>query len=139
MKFMEKEKNKQINKIAKKYDLELLLLFGSQVANKKYLHKESDFDIAYLSKRDLDLMEESKLICDLMPVFKSEKVDLVNLRKANPLLMQQIFANHKLMYCRNPEIYSLYQIYAMKRYIEAKPLFDLNRQFIKDFVHQHDR
>lgn len=132
------QKREQLNNIAKKYDLELLLLFGSQI-DKKLLHQESDFDVAYLSKKDLTLMEESRLICDLMPIFRSEKVDLVNIKRANPLLMQQIFDNHKLLYCLNPATYSLYQIYAMKRYIEARPLFDLNRQFIKDFVNQYGR
>jgi predicted nucleotidyltransferase len=129
-------KNK-IKEIAKKYNLDLVLLFGSQVRDKKYLHKESDFDIAYLAKKDLNLMEESKLICDIMAIFKSERIDLVNLKRADPLLMKQIFENHKILYCKDPKIYSLYQIYALKRYIEAKPLFELNRQSIEHFLKQH--
>jgi len=70
-----KSHKEKIKEIAKKYDLDLVLLFGSQVKDKKYLHQESDFDIAYLSKKDLNLMEEAQLICDLMPIFKSEKID----------------------------------------------------------------
>lgn len=127
----------KIEELAKKYNLKLLLLFGSRVRDEKYLHKESDFDVAYLSKKDLDLMEEAKLICDLMPIFKSERVDLVNLKRANPLLMQQVFEKHKILYCQDPKIYALYQIYTMKRYIEAKPLFKLTEESIKYFIKQH--
>lgn len=127
----------KIREIAKKYDLDLLLLFGSRVRNKKHLHKESDFDVAYLSKKDLDLMEEAELICDLMSVFKSERLDLTDLKKAGPLLRQKIFEDHKILYYKNPEIYSLYQIYAIKGYIEAKPLFELTRQFIENFIKQY--
>jgi len=126
-----------IAKIAQKYSLELILLFGSRIRNKKFLHRESDFDVAYLSKRNLDLMEEAKLICDLMPIFKSDKVDLVNLKRSDPLLMKQVFDNHKVLFCQNPKIYLLYQIYAMKRFIEAKPLFDLTEESIKHFIKQH--
>jgi len=129
----------KINKIAKKYDLDLILLFGSRLREKKYLQRESDFDIAYLSKKDLNLMEEAKLICDLMPIFKSDKVDLVNLKRANPLLMKQIFENHKVLFCRNLKIYYQYKIYAERRYAEAKPLFQLTEELIKSFLKKHAR
>ena len=59
MQFSRKQKQ-QIRKIAQKYDLELILLFGSRVEGK--IHKESDFDVAYSSSRDLGLMEEAQLI-----------------------------------------------------------------------------
>jgi len=134
---MDKVKSKQINKIAEKYNLDLILLFGSQLREKKYLHRESDFDIAYLSKKNLNLMEEAKLICDLMPIFKSDKVDLANLRRAGPLLMKQIFENHKILYCSNPKIYYRYKIYAERKYIEAEPLFQLNRYLIKQFLKKY--
>jgi len=128
-----------INKIAKKYDLDLILLFGSQLRKKKYLHQESDFDIAYLNRKDLNLADEAKLICDLMPIFKSERIDLVNLKRATPLLMKQIFENHKVLFCRNLKIYYQYKIYAERRYVEAKPLFQLTEELIKSFLKKHAR
>lgn len=127
----------KIKELAKKYNLELLLLFGSQVKDGKYLQKESDFDVAYLSTKNLDLMGEAKLICDLMPILKSEKVDLVNLKRAGPLLMQQVFEGHKILYCRDKELYHRYKIYAVRKYIEAKPLFDLQERAIKIFLEKH--
>ena len=70
------KKKSLLNKIAQKHALELILLFGSRVVQKT--HQESDFDIAYLSKRELGGKEEIELNCGLMPIFKSDKIDLVN-------------------------------------------------------------
>jgi len=109
-------------KIAKNYSLELILLFGSRASKKNY--KGSDFDIAYLSKRDLDLEEESKLIVELAPVFKSENIDLVNLKKAPPLLFYAIFKNCRIIYEKEPLIFHSLRAYAFKKYVETKPLYE---------------
>lgn len=121
MKLPPKEK---LIEVAKKFNLKLILLFGSQVKEKKFLHQESDFDVAYLSKKDLDLVEEAKLICDLMPIFQSEKVDLVNLKKANPLLLFAITNDCQVLYEKNPFIFPSLRVYAFKKYVETKPLYE---------------
>ncbi len=125
-----------IKQLAEKYDLSMVILFGSQ-AEQKFLHKESDFDIVYLAKKDLDLMDESKLVCDLMPIFGSDKIDLTNLKKAGPLLMKRIFGNHKILFCKDLMQYYQYKIYSMKNYIESKPLFDLTHKQVKRFLEKY--
>lgn len=116
-------KDKQlIKKIAQKYNLELILLFGSRVEKK--LHKESDFDVAYLAKRNLTLNEESELIVKLAPTFKSENIDLVNLRKAPPLLFYAITKDCQVIYERDPLVFPILRAYAFKKYIETKPLYE---------------
>jgi predicted nucleotidyltransferase len=116
-----KEKN-LLKKIAQQYSLELILLFGSRVSEKT--HKESDYDIAYLSKKNLDLMEEAKLICDFMPVFKSDKVDLANLKKVPPLLLFAATNDCQVLYEKNSLIFPTLSAYAFKKYIETKPLYE---------------
>ena len=124
---IKKTKNqKQIKKIAKKYKIKLLLLFGSQ-ANKK-THKLSDVDVAYLSQKTLCLKKESNLIIDLMPFFKSEYIDLVNICQASPLLLYAIVNNCKKIYQSEPLLLANLQCYAFKSFIEAKPLFQLQKQ-----------
>jgi len=44
------KKEKLMREIAQKYDLRLVLLFGSQVDGKQ-LHNESDFDVAYKQEK----------------------------------------------------------------------------------------
>ncbi len=134
--FFSEENSKRIKKIAEKYDLELVLLFGSRVKG-KFLHKESDFDVAYLSDKKLNLMEEVRLMMAIMPIFKSDKVDLVNIKSAHPLLLKQIFSNHEIIFCRNLSVYFQYKIYAERKYIEAEPLFRLRRVLIENFLKKH--
>jgi len=124
-----------IKKVAKKYSLKLLLLFGSRVFGKT--HRESDFDVAYLSKKNLGLEKEAKLICDLMPVFGSEAVDLTNISRAAPLLLKEIFDKHDTLFSKDPKIYFQYKVYASKKYLEAKPLFGLREKYIKNFIKTH--
>lgn len=110
-----------IKNLVKKYDLKLLLLFGSR-ADDTY-HEKSDFDIAYLSSRNLNLNDESQLIVDLAPLFKSEQIDLVNLKTAPPLLYYAIFQKPKILHEGAPLLFASLRVYAFKKYIEAKPLY----------------
>jgi len=125
---------KKLREIAEKYNLKLLLLFGSRAGNKKFLHKESDFDVAYLPKNDLDLMKEAKLICDLMPIFRSEKIDLANLKKASPFLFYSIFQNCQILYADNPLLFYYLRSYAFKKYVETKPLYQERTKRINKLI-----
>src|SRR3989344_4507986 len=117
--------------IAGKYGLSLVLLFGSQVTGKT--HKESDIDIAYLSDKPLDLMTEARLMVDLMPTFESNAVDIVDLKKAPPLLMKLIFDHHEVLFCRDYGRYFTYLMYAKRRYREAASLFALRDKALGRF------
>jgi len=112
---------KLVKKIAQQYKLELILLFGSRIGKK--LHKESDFDVAYLSKRNLNLNEEAELIVKLAPIFKSENIDLVNLKKASPLLFYAIFKECEVLFESKPLIFDSLRAYSFKKYLETKPLY----------------
>ena len=126
-----------LEKLAEEYGLSLILLFGSQATGKT--HKESDIDVAYLSYKQLDLMTEARLIEDLMPIFKSHAVDIVNLQKAPPLLMKLIFDHHKVLFCRNYSKYFAYLMYAKRRYVESAPLFALRDEALGRFLRAHAR
>lgn len=125
------KQQKRIEEIAKKYDLKMILLFGSQVSGRT--HKESDVDIAVLPEKNLTFEQEVFLNTDLIHVLGN--VDLTNLRKAPPLLMKEIIENYKILYEKEENVFNAFYSYALHRYFEAKPLFDMNsikiRQFIK--------
>jgi predicted nucleotidyltransferase len=124
-----------IKQLAEKYNLSLVILFGSRATGKT--HPQSDIDLAFLAKRNLDLMDESKLICDLMLILGSDKIDLTNLKKTGPLLMRRIFSNHKILFCKDLTQYYQYKIYSMKKYIEDRSLFDLTRRQVKRFLEKY--
>lgn len=115
----------------------MALLFGSRAKGQE--RADSDFDIAYLSEKKLDLMDEAKLVCDLIEIFRSDKIDIVNIRKAPPLLMKHIFDNNKILFCVDRKIYDSYRTYSLKRYIEAKPLFDLKSEQLDYFIKEYKK
>lgn len=127
------QKNNLIKEIAKHYSLRLLLLFGSRVDGKN-LHSESDFDVAYLSGRKLSLQQEAKMMLNLAPYFRSENIDLVNLKEASPLLFYSIFQKCKVLYQEDDLLFSNYRVYAFKKYIEAKPLYELKFKRFKEKI-----
>ena len=73
-----------LKKIAQKYKLELLLLFGSQARGVS--HAKSDLDLAFFS---LSKVDEQHLYEDLIRLFHREDIDLVNLYTTH---------NHSLRY-----------------------------------------
>lgn len=128
MNLNEEQKN-QLRAVAEKYKIRLFVLFGSTATGKT--HKTSDADIAYLSARALTIREEAEIIIALSPILKNNRIDLVNLHRAPPLLLYAITKDGKTLYATDPlEFYGLCA-YAFKRYIEAKPLFRLKNERLK--------
>jgi uncharacterized protein len=121
MEINQKQKEK-IQEIAKKYQLKLVLLFGSQVSGKT--NKESDFDVAYLSKKNLSFDEENYLNYEFTNIFQHDRVDTVNIKKASPLLLFGIFRECRVLFEQDDLIFPTYRAYVFKKYVEAKPLLE---------------
>ena len=76
----------KLRRLAKKYHLKLLLLFGSAAMGKT--HPKSDLDFAFFSNT---IINEEKLHQDLMDIFHREDIDLINiLTTHDPLLRFEI-------------------------------------------------
>jgi len=126
---------RKLKEIAERYRLALMILFGSQVKKQPYqLYQESDFDVAYLSKKDLSGKEIIDLDCDLIDVFNSDRVDLTDLRNANPFLRYEIAKNSQLLYGKEMD-YLDFKAFAFKDYINHRSLFEL-RDFLMKKRHR---
>lgn len=126
------KKQKLIETVVKKYSLRLLLLFGSRVSKK--IHAESDFDIAYLNEKNLGLIEEARLITELAPLLGSDNIDLLNLKKASPLVLFAVFNNCQVIYEENPLIFANLRAYSFKNYVETKLLYEQKFTRLKNQV-----
>ena len=126
MEILDKQKQK-IQEVAKKYGLKLILLFGSQVTGK--IHKESDFDIAYLPKKNLSYDDKIDINFQFTLIFPQERyrVDTVNIKKVKPLLLYGIFRKCQVLYAQDDLIFPTYRVYAFRKYMEIKPF--LEKQF----------
>ncbi|MBU4481663.1 nucleotidyltransferase domain-containing protein [Patescibacteria group bacterium] len=120
-----------IRKIAKKYDLNFVVLFGSRVSG--LVHKRSDIDLAYSAKKFLDNRKEYELIGEFQRAFNlgsKVEIELVNLDNAPPLLAKGIAFKGNLLTEITPHSFAYFQMYAFKLFVEAKPLFALRDKFI---------
>lgn len=121
----------KIKKIAKKYSLSLVLIFGSKITKKT--HENSDLDIAVLSKENLDLKKYSEVLFDLAEIFPHQEIDLVFINRADPLLLKKILENYKVLYGSKTDLNNL-KIYSFKKYCDYKKYFDLEEKFVHKFV-----
>ena len=91
-----KKQRDGIKGIAEKYELEMVLLFGSQASGK--IKPDSDFDIAYSTNKPLDLEQKLNLNDELVDCLKNNKVDQVDLKAVSPLLLSEIAKNCQLIF-----------------------------------------
>lgn len=120
---------KNFTKTAKKYGLNFLVLFGSQVSGET--HKKSDIDIAYSAKKLLSYKDEYNLTRELRKVLGfSGEIEIVDLSKASPLLAKEVAFKGRLLSESTPHSFAYFQMYAFKMFVEAAPLFNLRNSFI---------
>jgi len=134
---MNRDIPKKIKNIAEKYDLNLVLLFGSQAEGNT--HNNSDTDVAFLAPKITDIYEQAKITTDLMNAFGTTNIDTVNLRDASPLLMKLIALKSIVLYEKRQSLFNEFFLYALRMFDESAVLFDLRRHYldhkIKEYSH----
>lgn len=116
--------NNVIATIARKYNLKMVVLFGSVAKNRA--NQNSDIDIAISSFVPLILKKELELRHELQYLFKKE-IDLVFLQNAGALLLGQIAKEGKLLFGKKKD-FDAFRIYAIKSYLDFKPYFQLQEK-----------
>lgn len=118
--------------IARELHIKLALLFGSRVTGK--IHKESDVDIAILTKNNIGPMELARLTFLLSEKLKIGNIELVDLRLATPFLLKQIALKSILLYEDNKGRFQNFQVFCFKLYMETKPLYDLRAKSLNNYL-----
>ena len=109
-----------------KKEVELSYIFGSTVSGKA--NALSDIDIAVLIDRKQIEKElypygyKAHIIADLMKLLKTNKVDLVILNEAPPLLKHRVLYTGKLVYSNNEEKRIQFQVECIDKYNDFKYL-----------------
>ncbi|ODS30539.1 MAG: nucleotidyltransferase [Candidatus Scalindua rubra] len=113
--------------------LQLVLLFGSVVSGGS--HRHSDIDIAFLFDTTVDILALTNRVIRLLHV---DNIDVVDLRRASPLLKFSVVNKSKLLYEREEGIVNTFYSLAFRMYIDTKKLRDAQALAIKHFLREKD-
>ena len=110
------------------YRLRLIVVFGSTVTGLR--GPESDLDLALLADAPLDLVA---VTTDVIRLLHTDHVDVVDLRRASPLLAMEVARHSRLIYERQPGLHVEFTSLAFRRYVDTQKLRDAQ----KDAVHRY--
>jgi predicted nucleotidyltransferase len=119
----------EILPLIKKYDINLLLSFGSYQTER--FTKDSDIDLAYLANRIFGPEEELQLLKDFILLYRRDRIDLVNLGKASPLLMFETATHGKVLYEEN-DSFLRFKLKASARYADTKHLRQMRQDYLNN-------
>lgn len=118
--------------LAKKHNLSLFLLFGSQASGKT--HPKSDVDFGFLAPKRLSPKEIAKMQFELSEKLKIKDLEIVDLKEAPPLLLKNIARDSILLYQSEPELFARFKIYGIKIFMETKKLLRLREFSFNKFL-----
>ena len=121
-------------KLAKKYSLELMVIFGSYATGKARVN--SDLDIGVMGHLDFSSLIE--LTDELSTLLGLKIVEVVNLKKASPLLAHNALRTAVVVFEHTPGILSAVRLATLHRFVETKSLreirFNRTKRYIKEYL-----
>ncbi|MDI6689144.1 MAG: nucleotidyltransferase domain-containing protein [Actinomycetota bacterium] len=118
---------RKLAKIAKEYNLNLIVLFGSYAT---HLPKRgSDIDIAIRTTRHLTSKEEIALISQLSLLFPTE-IDVTFINEADSVLIYEIARDGIPLYEENPDSFVEFQLYATKVSEDEQKYRELTKEYV---------
>ena len=116
----------KVKRIARKYHLRILIMFGSQVQGKT--HKESDLDLAFYPSTKID---EEKLLQELMDLFKRADIDLINLKTThNHSVRYEILSTGKVLFEAEKGLKSKMEWHSYFDFVDFKKYYDLRSKLL---------
>lgn len=111
---MFEDKLREAIQLLLEYNPIIIYLFGS--ASRNELIEDSDIDIAFLSKEDIDEYDVFMKAQELADIFKRE-VDLIDISKSSTVFKAQIVGNGKVIYCSDDKERMFFEMRAFKEYV----------------------
>ena len=121
----------KLEEIVKKYNLKLVLTFGSYGTERFGTH--SDIDIAYESDREISMDEQMLLLSDLILYFKRDKIDMVSLKNAGPLLLYEVACNSRVVF-EVDNSYLKFKLKASSRYADTRFLREARKLWLNQQI-----
>lgn len=110
----------KLKSLAKKYNLEILVLFGSRATDTA--REDSNFDFAYYNHKDLDFESYTQLLFELSKIVENDNIDLVSLKENDdPLLRKEILLSGICLYEENEGLIDELMVNAYFNYLDYLP------------------
>lgn len=119
--------SEQIAKLANKFNLDLIILFGSQARGTT--HAQSDTDIAVRANHKLSIDERIDIALAFDQFYKD--VEIADIKSASPLLLAAITKDSKLLFEAQPDLFHDFKLYALNSYFDFKPVLDRQNAIVK--------
>ncbi len=114
----------RLREVCQEYGIELVVLFGSRA--KGQAREGSDYDVGVLRQEGMVSVEDFlNLAYRLGQVLDMGDVDLVDLRRASPLLKYEAMRSGKVLYEAKPGVFNRFYVLAWKLYQDDR--YDLRR------------
>ena len=110
-------------------DLELVVLFGSVARGRAGAGSDLDLGVRCSTSADLD-----ELYGVLAPRLGTSRLDLVDLRRAGPLLAFEIARSGRVLFERRPGAFREFQSLASRRYCDTAKVRAAQRRAIQVFL-----
>jgi len=127
------ELDQKLARYAREQEIVALYLFGSAAAGTQT--PLSDIDIAVLLPENIPAHQHFdrrlQMTLDLMKLLGTDKIDLVILNQAPPLLKYQVINRGKVIYCRDERQRSHFEARVILEYLDFKPVLDLQFEYLK--------
>jgi polymorphic toxin system nucleotidyltransferase-like protein len=108
-------------------DLRLLVLFGSVAHDRS--RPESDLAVQCDGPADLDALYSA-----IAPRLGTDRLDLIDIRRAGPLLGMAVARTGRLLFERDPGAFREFQSLASRRYCDTDELRRARRRAIHAFL-----
>lgn len=119
----------QLSPLYENSNLQLVLLFGSVASEQTY--RKSDIDLAFLYDRRVDILSLTNRVIRLL---HNDTVDVVDLRKARPLLKYSAAKTGQIIYERSKGVFVKFFSLAFKIYVDTKKLREAREKVVKEFL-----
>ncbi len=110
-------------------DLRLVILFGSTATGNR--HNTSDIDLGFLFDNQVDILELTNRVIQLL---KRDNIDVVDLNRTSPLLRFSAVKKGKLLYEKEPGQFNEFASLAFRIYVDTKKLRSARAKSIKNFL-----
>lgn len=109
--------------------LRLVLLFGSVATGGS--HPRSDIDLAFLFDTPADVLVLTNTVIRLLG---TDNIDVVDLRRASPLLKFSAAKHGKVLYEKTPDDFPAFYSLAFRMYDDTRKLREAKVESIKSFL-----